>query len=70
MHSGKEDDPLVFLWNNGQQSEIVYMLKCVLNCSFICFRQKLGGMHALFFSIVSTKVSFQVFSSMVRGIDV
>ena len=42
MHSGQEDDPLVFLWGNGQQSEIVCMVKCVLNCSFICFRQKAG----------------------------
>ena len=40
MHSEQEDDPLVFLWGNGQQSEIVCMVKCVLNCSFICFRQK------------------------------
>ena len=42
MHGGQEDDPLVFLWSNGQQSEIVCMVKCVLNCSFICFRQKAG----------------------------
>ena len=42
MNSGQEDDPLVFLWSNGQQSEIICMVKCVLNCSFICFRQKAG----------------------------
>ena len=40
MHSGQEDDPLVFLWSKGKQGEIVCMVKCVLNCSFICFRQK------------------------------
>ena len=40
--SGQEDDPLVFLWSNGQQSENVCMVKCVSNCSFICFRQKAG----------------------------
>ena len=38
----QEEGPLVFLWSNGQQSEIVCMIKCVLNCSFICFRQKSG----------------------------
>ena len=42
MHSGQEDDPLIFLWSKGQRSEIVCMVKCVLNCSFICFRQKAG----------------------------
>jgi len=42
MHSGQEDDSLVFLWSNGQQSEIVCMVRCVLNCSFICFRQEAG----------------------------
>jgi len=42
MHSGQEDDSLVFLWSNGQQSEIVCMVKCVLNCSFICFCQETG----------------------------
>jgi hypothetical protein len=34
------------------------------------FAKKLGGMHALFFFIVPTKVSFRDFSSMARGIDV
>ena len=33
MHSGQVDDPLVFLWSNGQQSEIVCMVECML-CSF------------------------------------
>ena len=47
IHSGEEDDPLVFLWSNGQQSEIVCMVKCVLNCSFICFRQKAGWIASL-----------------------
>ena len=42
MHSGQEDDPLVFLWSNRQQSEIVCMVKCILNCSFICFHQNVG----------------------------
>ena len=42
MHSGQEDNPLVFLWSNGQQNEILCMVKCVLNCPFICFRQKAG----------------------------
>jgi len=37
MHSGQEEDPLVFLWSNGQLSEIVCVVKCVLNCSFTCF---------------------------------
>ena len=41
-HSGQVAVPLVFLWRNGQQSEIVCMVKRVLNCSFICFRQKAG----------------------------
>ena len=70
MHSGQEEDPLVFLCSNGQQSEIVCMVKCVLNCSFTAFAKKLGGMHALFFFIVPAKVSFRDFSSMARGIDV
>ena len=40
MHSGQVDVPLVFLCSNGQLSEIVCKVKCVLNCSFIRFRQK------------------------------
>ena len=39
-HSGQEDEPLVFLWSNGQQSEIFCMFKCALKCSFIYFVQK------------------------------
>ena len=70
MHSGQEEDPLVFLWSNGQQSEIVCMVKCVLNCSVICFRQEAGWNARFVFFIVPTKVSFRDFSSMARGIDV
>ena len=42
MHSGKGDEPLVFLRSNGQQNEIVCMVKRVLNSYFICFRQEAG----------------------------
>ena len=42
MHSGQEDNSFVFLWSNGKLSEIICMVKCVLNCFFICFRQKAG----------------------------
>jgi len=47
MHSGQEDDPLVFLWSNGQQSETVGILKGVLKYSFICFREN-GVLNAGF----------------------
>jgi len=46
------------------------MVKYVLNCSFIAFVKKLGGMHAFFFFIVPTEVNFRDFNSMARGIDV
>jgi len=29
-----------FFWSNGQLSEIVCVVKCVLNCSFTCFRPR------------------------------
>jgi hypothetical protein len=70
MHSGQEDDPLVFLWSNGQQSKIFEWSNAYWTVSSSVFTKKLGVMHTLFFFIVPTKVSFRDFSSMTRGIDV